>query len=154
MVISWSPFLTADSKPVFGGTKTVTLTNGALGVALTPNDGGTPSGTSYGVKFFQSGGVFFEETWVVPSSSPLANPAQPVSVTQAGTPGSTTYYYWCTATNSSGETLLSPSRVTTTSNATLDGTNYNIITCATVSGATGYKAYRTTTATAPSGTGT
>ena len=153
VVISWSPFLTADSKPVFGGTKTVTLTNGSLAVALTPNSGGTPSGTSYGVKFLQSGGVFFEETWVVPASSPLANPAQPVSVTQAGTPGSTTYYYWCTATNASGETLLSPSRITTTSHATLDGTNYNIITCATVSGATGYKAYRTTTSTAPSGTG-
>ena len=153
VVISWSPFLTADSKPVFGGTKTVTLTSGALSVALTPNAGGTPSGTSYNVKFFQAGGVFFEEIWVVPSSSPLANPAQPVSVTQAGTPGSTTYYYWCTATNSSGETLLSPSRITTASHATLDGTNYNIITCTTVSGATGYKAYRTTTVTAPSGTG-
>ena len=58
IVISWSPFLTADSKPVFGGTKTVTLTNGALGVALTPNNGATPSGTSYTVRFFQSVGVF------------------------------------------------------------------------------------------------
>lgn len=153
VVITWPAFNTADAKPVFGGTKTVPLTNGALAVALVPNAGGTPSGTSYQVKYFQSGGVFFEETWVVPASSPLANPAQPVSVTQAGTPGTTTYYYWCTATNASGETLLSPSRITTTSNATLSGTNYNVITCATVTGATGYKAYRTATATAPSGTG-
>lgn len=153
VVITWPAFVTGDSKAVFGGTKTLPLTNGALAVGLAPNSGATPSGTSYQVKYFQSGGVFFEETWVVPTSSPLANPAQPVSVTQAGTPGSTTYYYWCTATNANGETLLSPSRITTASNATLSGTNYNVITCATVSGATGYKAYRTTTATAPSGTG-
>ena len=152
VVIAWSPFLTADSKPVFGGTKTVTLSAGALAVALTPNAGGTPSGTSYNVKFFQAGGVFFDETWVVPSSSPVASPAAP-TVTNIGTAGSTTYYYWVTATNASGETLLSPSGVTTTSNATLDGTNYNQIDWTAVSGATGYKVYRTTTATAPSGTG-
>ncbi|MGH9657595.1 MAG: hypothetical protein ACRD96_03565, partial [Bryobacteraceae bacterium] len=153
VVITWPAFVTGDSKAVFGGTKTIPLTNGALAVALAPNSGATPSGTSYQVKYFQSGGVFFEETWVVPTSSPLANPAQPVSVTQAGTPGSTTYHYWCTATNANGETQLSPSRITTTSNGTLSGTNFNVITCATVTGAAGYKAYRTTSAAAPSGSG-
>ena len=153
VLINWQGFVSADSRPVFGGNKTLPLTNGALAVALVPNAGGTPSGTSYRVRYYQSGGVYSEETWVVPASSPLANPGTPVSVTQAGTPGSTTYYYWCTATNASGETLLSPALVTTASHATLDGTNYNIITCATVTSATGYKAYRTTTSTAPSGTG-
>ncbi|MBI3933488.1 MAG: hypothetical protein HY316_02270 [Acidobacteria bacterium] len=153
VVITWQGFVSADSRPVFGGNKTIPLAGGALAVALVPNAGGTPSGTSYRVRYYQSGGVYFEETWVVPSSLPLANPAIPVSVTQNGTPGSTTYHYWCSATNASGETLLSPARITTTSNATLSGTNYNVITCATVSGATGYKVYRTTTSTAPTGTG-
>ena len=153
IVISWDEFLDSANKAVFGGSKTIPLTSGALATSLVPNAGGSPSGTSYRVQYFEAAGRFAEERWVVPTSSPLANPAQPVSVTQAGTPGTTMYYYWCTATNASGETLLSPARVTTTSHATLDGTNYNIIVCATVSGATGYKAYRTTTSTAPSGTG-
>ncbi|MGH9785089.1 MAG: hypothetical protein ACRD88_12990, partial [Terriglobia bacterium] len=69
VVITWPAFVTGDSKAVFGGTKTIPLTNGALAVALAPNSGATPSGTSYQVKYFQSGGVFFEETWVVPTSS-------------------------------------------------------------------------------------
>jgi len=47
----------------------------ALAVMLVPNAGGTPGGTSYNVRYYQSGGVFFEETWVVPSSYPLATPA-------------------------------------------------------------------------------
>lgn len=153
VVITWQAFLDSSNKPVFGGSKTLTITNGALAVALVPNAGAIPAGTSYNVQYFQSGGVPFSEVWVVPTSSPLANPAIPVSVTQSGSAGSTTYYYWCTATNASGETLLSPARSTATSNATLSGSNYNIITCATVTSATGYKAYRTTTSTAPSGTG-
>ncbi|MBI1956753.1 MAG: hypothetical protein HYS38_10195 [Acidobacteria bacterium] len=153
VVITWRPFVTADSKPVFGGTKTVPLSNGALAVALVPNQGGTPSGTSYTVKYYQSGNVFSEETWVVPSSSALPSPGAP-TVSNAGTPGSTTYYYWVSAKNANGETLLGPSGMTTTANSTLDGTNYNQISWNAVSGATSYRVWRTTTTTPPSGTGT
>ena len=153
MVITWPAFVSADSKAILGGTKTLTLTSGALSVSLIPNAGGSPSGTSYAVTASQSGGITFKETWVVIASSPLVDPAIPVSVTQAGAAGTTTYYYWCTATNANGETLLSPAKSTATSNATLSVTNYNIILCATVASATGYKAYRTTTSTAPTGTG-
>ena len=152
VVITWQAFVSADTKPVFGGTKTVALNNGALAVAMVPNSGGTPSGTSYHVKYYQSGGLFFEETWVVPTSSPIAPPGAP-GVANIGTPGSTTYYYRVTATNANGETLLSSSGVTTTSHTTLDTNNYNQITWSAVTGATGYKVYRTNTATAPSGTG-
>jgi len=152
VLIKWPAFVTGDGRAVFGGTKTVPLTNGALAVALAPNSGASPSGTSYNVRYFQSGGVFFEETWVVPASSPLGSPAAP-NVATVGTPGSTTYYYWVTATNASGETLLSPSGVITTSNGTLDTNNYNQITWSAVSGATGYRVYRSNNANAPSGAG-
>jgi len=148
VVISWQPLLDAANKPIFGGTRTYTLTNGALAVSLVPNAAGTPAGTAYTVRYYQSGVAFREEFWVVPASSPIASPAAPV-VTQAGTPGTTTYYYWVLARNATGETLIGPSGVTTTSNATLSGTNYNIADVADVSGATGYRWFRTTTATAP-----
>jgi hypothetical protein len=152
LVITWDGFQSADLFEIGAGYKTVDFTAGALAIALVPNAGSTPSGTSYRVEYFLPG-VHKFETWVVIASSPLADPAIPVSVTQQGAAGSTTYYYWCTATNATGETLLSPARITTTSHATLSGTNYNVILCATVTGANGYKGYRTTTSTAPSGTG-
>ena len=152
VVITWPAFVSGDGKPVVGGTKTVPLSGGNLAVTLTPNAGGTPSGTSYRIRYYESAGRFFEETWVVPSSNPLSSPGQP-TVTNVGTPGTTTYYYWVSATNAEGETQLGPSQVTTTSNATLNTNNYNQVDWDAVTGATGYKVYRTPTATAPSGTG-
>ncbi|MBI4458520.1 MAG: hypothetical protein HY648_00500, partial [Acidobacteria bacterium] len=152
VVITWRPFVAADSKPVFGGTKTVPLANGALAVALVPNDGGTPSGTSYNVKYYQSGSVFSEETWVVPSSSALPSPGAPV-VANWGEAGSTVYHYWVSAKNTDGETLPGPAATTTTSNSSLSGANYNEISWNAVSGATSYRVWRTATATVPSGTG-
>ncbi|OFV92050.1 MAG: hypothetical protein A3H28_05055 [Acidobacteria bacterium RIFCSPLOWO2_02_FULL_61_28] len=152
VVITWPGFVTTDTKAVFGGTKTLQLANGALAVALAPNSGGTPSGTSYQVKYFQSGGVFFEETWVVPTSSPVASPGAP-TVDNIGATGSTTYCYWVSATNANGETQLGSTTCTTTGNATLNGTNYNQVSWTAVTGATGYKVYRKPNSTAPSGTG-
>src|SRR5262245_4546859 len=46
VVISWDSFISQDAKPIFGGSKTVTLANGALLVALIPNIGANPAGTS------------------------------------------------------------------------------------------------------------
>ena len=85
VVITWTPFVSADNKSVFGGTKTVPLTSGALQVALVPNAGATPSGTSYNVKYYQSGGIYSEETWVVPISSTSLTLSQ-VRVTAAPSP--------------------------------------------------------------------
>src|SRR4051812_48593051 len=86
VVISWQSFISADNKPVFGGTKTVALNAGALAVALVPTAGATPTGVSYDVKYFQSGGVSFQETWIVPTSNALASPSAP-AVTQQGQTG-------------------------------------------------------------------
>ena len=152
VVIIWQGFVSADSRPVFGGNKTLPLTNGALAVALVPNAGGTPSGTSYRVRYYQSGGVYFEETWVVPGSSPLSSPDVP-TVTPQGSTGSTTYCYWISATNTNGETLLGSTTCIANGNAALDGTNYNQVAWTAVSGATGYRVYRTPNQNAPSGTG-
>ncbi|MBI4443517.1 MAG: hypothetical protein HY649_09115 [Acidobacteria bacterium] len=152
VVITWPAFVSGDGKPVVGGTKTVPLSGGNLAVTLTPNAGGTPSGTSYRVRYYESAGRFSEETWVVPSTNPLSSPGQP-TVTNVGTPGTITYYYWVSATNAEGETQLGLSQVTTTSHATLDTNNYNQVEWDAVTGATGYKVYRTQTATVPSGTG-
>ncbi len=152
VVITWKPFVTAENKAVFGGTKTVPLNNGSLTVALAPNGGATPSGTSYNVKYYQSGAVFFEETWVVPASSPLGGPAAPTA-TNVGAPGSATYCYWISGLNAEGETLIGPAGCTTTGNATLDGSNYNQVSWSAVTGATAYRVYRTANTTAPAGTG-
>jgi hypothetical protein len=152
VVITWQAFLDAGSKPVFGGSKTVPLTSGALAVMLVPNAGATPSGTSYNVRYYQSGGVFFEETWVVPASSPLATPGAP-TVTPVGTTGATTYCYFISARNATGETLLGPATCITNGNATLDATNYNQVSWSSVSGATSYRVWRTGSSAAPTGTG-
>jgi hypothetical protein len=73
----------------------------------------------------------------------LASPAAP-TITTHGTAGSTTYNYMVTATNASGgETTPSPVGLTSTGNATLTSSNYNQIAWSSVTGATGYKVYRT-----------
>lgn len=151
VVISWDAFLDASNKAVLGGSKTITLTNGALAAMLVPNAGGTPSGTSYRVQYFEAAGRFAEERWVVPSSSPLSSPSAP-TVTVVGTPGSTTYCYWITAKNAVGETLLSSGTCITNGNATLDTMNYNSVDWPDVAGATSYRVFRTSSSTAPTGT--
>jgi len=82
----------------------------------------------------------------------LPTPAAP-SVAQAGTAGAITYYYWVSARTANSESLLSAAGSTATSHATLSVTNYNQITWTGVSGAADYRVWRTTGATAPTGTG-
>jgi hypothetical protein len=50
-----------------GTTHVTTVTNGVLDVALAPNMGATPTGTSYSVKYVITS-QNFTETWVVPQS--------------------------------------------------------------------------------------
>jgi hypothetical protein len=75
----------------------------------------------------------------------LATPATPV-ITNGGTPGVVTYGYKVTALLADGTTSTAASveGTTTTGNATLSATNYNIITITAVAGATSYNIYRTT----------
>ena len=74
--------------------------------------------------------------------APLISLGSPtnVSVTNLGSAGSTTYTYYVTAYNSTGETL-STTVITTTGNASLSSSNFNRITWTKVWGATGYKIY-------------
>lgn len=64
-----------------------------------------------------------------------------LTVTPAGTPGTTTYSYRVSAFNTTGETLACTSVNTTTGNATLNATNYNALAWTATAGATGYNIY-------------
>ncbi|HVB56433.1 MAG TPA: glycosyl hydrolase family 28-related protein [Candidatus Acidoferrales bacterium] len=64
-------FTAADGTIVPKGTiATATVANGTFSVALVPNTGSTPSGSSYNV-IYSLGSVYLNETWVVPSSGPV-----------------------------------------------------------------------------------
>lgn len=78
-----------------------------------------------------------------PPAAAILDPSPPV-ISQGGALGSTTYGYKITATNSHGETAASTETTTTSGNATLSSSNYNLVSWAEVEGATGYKVYRTT----------
>lgn len=69
-------------------------------------------------------------------------PPGPLTITQAGTAGSTAYSYQVTAVNAAGETTVSPTGTTFTGNATLSATNYNTISWAAVTGAVSYNVYK------------
>ena len=74
------------------------------------------------------------------------NPTQAGSVGQIGAQGTSHYSYVCTQVNfQGGETLPAPPATTATGNATLSGTNYNVVFCppAGGTGLTGQKVYRT-----------
>jgi hypothetical protein len=70
VIKSQSTFTAADGTVVFqGAVATATVTNGAFSVALIPNAGSTPSGTSYNAIYKLAGVPYREETWVVPASA-------------------------------------------------------------------------------------
>lgn len=75
-------------------------------------------------------------------AAPLTTPTG-VTVTPFGTTGATTYTYRVTAINAYGESLGSIAASTATGNATLSGVNTNHISWSAVTGAAGYKIYRT-----------
>jgi hypothetical protein len=82
----------------------------------------------------------------------LSAPAN-LSTSRSGTAGTTSYTYVVTAFDGLGETLPSATMNFTTSNAVLDGTNYNTVSWGVVNGAVGYKVYRTVSGGTPSTTG-
>lgn len=69
LTITWPTFTASDGHVVKGGTKKSNVTAGALSVALEPNAGATPSGTSYTVSYTPTLAVLAEtEHWVVPAT--------------------------------------------------------------------------------------
>lgn len=70
-------------------------------------------------------------------------PPTNVTITQTGTPGVSTVSYTVTALNAAGETMASAVYTTSTANATLNGSNFNVVTWPAVTGATTYSVYRT-----------
>jgi len=79
---------------------------------------------------------------------------QSTTITNGGTVGSTAYSYSVSAVTAAGtENGTAAAASTATGNATLDSTNYNIITWAPVPGAISYNVYRTASAGTPATTG-
>jgi hypothetical protein len=71
LIITWPAFVTAAGTAVAAGNTSVTLgTNGALSVALTPNEGATPAGSYYTVVYQLGPGEVKTEYWSVPTTSP------------------------------------------------------------------------------------
>jgi len=86
-------------------------------------------------------------------SGTLTVPAAPVAAV-VGTTGAVSYWYWVAACNQGICTTPSTaSNNITTANATLSTTNYNTVTFTGQNGAATYQVYRTTSSSAPSGTG-
>lgn len=76
-----------------------------------------------------------------------------ITVTTAGTAGAVTWTYKLVAINATGTTEAGAASSIATGNATIDGTNYNILTWTAVTNATGYWIYRTAVGTSPTTTG-
>src|SRR6185436_17760688 len=85
-------------------------------------------------------------------TSALAQPTAPV-VTRQGTPGATSYSYYCVVNNHVGHTEISPATVTATGNATLNNTNWNNVVAPNPAGAVSVDIYRSASAGTPSKTG-
>ena len=66
--VSWDAFTTAAGVSIPKGSKTYTITAGAVSAALEPNQGATPSGTAYTVRWIGTR-ARWSETWVIPVSA-------------------------------------------------------------------------------------
>ena len=87
LIITWPAFVTASGTAVAGGSTNVALgSNGALSVALVPNEGATPAGVYYSVVYQLGPGQVRTEFWTVPTQSP-ANLAKVRSTPGAGLAG-------------------------------------------------------------------
>lgn len=124
-------------------------TSGSIGKSLFT--GGAIPGSVGGLAGYSDVARFAFRTlgsvWCVAGG--ISNVAAP-TITQHGTPGSTTYIYQVTALNASGHTLgyagtAGNGAVTNAlGNATLNSSNYNIVTWAAIDGATGYTVWKWT----------
>ena len=98
---------------------------GDTSVPFTDNAGSATVGYVTATSPSQAAFAFIQVV-VESATGQLSAPSAP-TVTPEGTTGSTTYSYEVAATNVYGSTTSSPSGSTTTGNATLTSTNYNLI---------------------------
>ena len=132
----------------FGGDVSVQSGLSVTGAAQIGGDFGVAGNTDFQGAISVTGGV----TGGLVINS-LTTPSAP-TVTPQGTTGAISYSYAITAISATGgETLASTVGSTATGNATLNNSNYNLITWSPVAGAASYKVYRTASAGAPSSIG-
>ncbi len=76
LLIEWQSFTDPDGRAIPRNSLSVEIVDGVVSLDLSPNEGSTPSGTSYRVRYTLESGERFTETWIVPDS------ATPVTVAQ------------------------------------------------------------------------
>lgn len=82
--ITWNAFKSADGKTIAAGKLVKRITDGVLDLALVPNSGSTPDGTSYAVTYLLANSLSYAETWLVPQSeTPVSVAAVRVSAAPA-----------------------------------------------------------------------
>jgi len=142
-----------------GGTETGTLTVDTN--AQVYGDESVQGGLSVGASIQStgnlgiSGGAAIQGSTILSGgSNSLATPSTPTITAEGGT-GSASYYYTVTAVNAyGGETTASPAGFDSNGYAALTYTYYNQINWSAVTGASGYKIYRTqVTSGSPTSTG-
>ena len=71
LVISWPAFTAAGNVAVAAGSMSVDIgPQGAISIALVPNEGADPAGTYYKIVYKLSDGSTAEEYWTVPATGP------------------------------------------------------------------------------------
>lgn len=129
----------------------VTTANGVSGTVATPTT--TPAITLALGAITPSNVTTPYVSSIAYSTTQLGNPSAPTLAT-VGTAGTTSYTYLCTAVDANGfESNSGTALAIATGNATLSGTNYNTVTCASVANASSENVYRTVSAGTPSTTG-
>lgn len=155
--ITWAAIPNATGYAIYGredgGTDELIATVGAV-TQYDDTGAATPSGVypeANGTGFAPFAKLYPGESFPVPledksnyakadPAGVLAAPAAP-TVAPQGTAGATAYSYKVSAIDANGETVPSAAGATATGNAALSTTNFNRLTWAAVTGATGYKVY-------------
>jgi hypothetical protein len=106
---------------------------GAKGATANAGSGGSggggasPGGNNTAAQFNNAGTFGGDETKFQMVQAAVSDPTTAPIITNVGTPGSSTYGYAYTWQTGVGGSLPSSTGLTTTGNATLDATNYNVV---------------------------
>lgn len=133
VAIGFTVYPTSDGTITWSGTSGVSGTTNFSGLAYANNGSGTRRNSSNGhvVRFTSltsaNAGQTIIGTISSVSASAFSTPAAPGAITNVGTTGATTYSYRRGYRTYNGDTIWSAVSSTTTGNATLSTTNYNVI---------------------------
>jgi len=105
LLISWPAFAVGGKAVAAGGKSVAIGPNGAVSIALAPNQDASPSGTVYKVLLKLDDGTTATEYWRVPTASPTTISAVRASLTTSGAPTQTAAATSCALSGSSDQNL-------------------------------------------------